>query len=138
MDKKALAIIFAVTKFRQDLIGHHFVILPNHKPLELPLCVRQANSAYGFSPHSALVTVIECLLLQHLSLTRQAHANADTLSRLLLATTPVEEQPTGDTVLLFKCLQVSPLSIVDIRCGMNRDPLLSKVRTFVLQGWPMH
>ena len=48
--------------------------------------------------------------------------------------TSVEEHDTADTVLLFECLQVSPLSVADIRCGTDRESLLSKVRTIVLQG----
>ena len=68
----------------------------------------------------------------------KAHANANTFSRLPLATTPAEDQLTGNTVLLFECLQVSQLSVSNIRRGTDQDPLLAKVRTFVLQGWPMH
>ena len=53
-------------------------------------------------------------------------------------TTPVKEHDTGNTVLLFEYLQVSPLSVANIHRCTDRDPFLSKVRPFVLQGWPMH
>ena len=42
---------------------------------------------------------------------------------------------TGDTVLLFECLQGSPLSVSDIHHWTDCDPILAKVRTFVLQRW---
>ena len=44
----------------------------------------------------------------------------------------------GDCVLLFECLQVDPLSAADIKKWTDRDPILSKVRSFLLQGWPAH
>ena len=33
-------------------------------------------------------------------------------------------------MFVFECLNVAPLSVADVRRGTNRDPLLSKVRTF--------
>ena len=57
---------------------------------------------------------------------------------MLLATVPTDDQLTGETeFFLFECLQVAPLSVADARRGTDRDPLLAKVRTFVLQGWPI-
>ena len=68
----------------------------------------------------------------------KAHANADTLSRLLLSTTSTVMQLTVDNILLFECLQVSPLSVSDIRRWTDCNPISAKVKTFVLQGWPSH
>ena len=60
--------------------------------------------------------------------------NADTLSCLPLSTIPTDTQTTGDTELLFECLQVSS----NICCRTDRDSLLAKVQTFVVQWWPIH
>ena len=62
--------------------------------------------------------------------------NADTFSRLPLSTTLTSTSPTGDTVLLFECLSVAPLSVNDTHRGTDRDPILSKIWTYALQGCP--
>ena len=66
----------------------------------------------------------------------KSHANGDTFSRLPLSTTPTSTPQPGETVLLFECLSVTPLTVTDIRRGTDRDPLLSRIRTYTLQGWP--
>ena len=41
----------------------------------------------------------------------KSHANADTFSRLPLSTTTTSASPTRETVLLFECLSVAPLTV---------------------------
>ena len=65
------------------------------------------------------------------------HANADVFSRLPLATAPAEVPLTGETVLLLECLNMTPLSAADMKRWTSQDPVLSKVRNYVLQGWPV-
>ena len=136
LDKEALAIIFAVTRFRQYLLGRHFTLLSDHKPL-----------LYLLSPDKP-VPPMASARLQRWALLLSAydysiqyrpgkrHANSDTFSHLPLSTAPTSTSPTGETVLLFECLSVAPLTINDIRRGTDRDPVLSKIRTYTLQGWP--
>ena len=137
LDKDALCIVFAVTKFPQYLIRRHFIIVSDHNPL------RHLFASDKSIPPMASDNIQRWALLlsaYHYSITHRPdkdHTNADTLSRLLLVMTPVEND-TAHTVLLFECLQVSPLSITNIRSGTDRDLLLSKERTFVFQGWPTH
>ena len=47
----------------------------------------------------------------------KSHANADTFSRLPLSTTPTSTSQPGETVLLFECLSIAPLTVIDIRRG---------------------
>ena len=136
VDKEALAIIFVVTRFRQYLLGCYFTLLSDHKPL-----------SYLLSPEKP-VPQMASARLQRWALLLSAydysihyrpgkrHANADTFSRLPLSTTTTSTSTTGDTVLLFECLSDAPLTVSDIPRGTDRDPVLSRVRTYTLLGWP--
>ena len=139
LDKEALSIIFGVTKFCQYLLGCHFVILSDHKPLSYLMASNKPIPAMASAriQHWSLLLSSYDYSICHPP--GKANANADTFNRLPLATTPTEDQSTGDTVLLFfECIQVLPLSVSDVRTGTDREPLLDKVRTFVLQGWSLH
>ena len=61
--------------------------------------------------------------------------SADLLSRLPLPELPKETLTPGDTILLMECLQDSPTTSANIKSWTSRDPLLSKVRKMLLQGW---
>jgi len=63
-------------------------------------------------------------------------ANADALSRLSLPVTENEEPATPELVLLLDHLVDSPITVSDISKWTRRDPILSQVLQFVLQGWP--
>ena len=41
----------------------------------------------------------------------------------------------GETILLLEHLQSSPITAGQIKEWTNQDPVLSKVRNYVLQGW---
>ena len=65
-----------------------------------------------------------------------AHANADALSRLPLPVQPEIQQPPPEMVLLCQHLNDSPIIAKHIQVESNKDPLLSKVQQYILQGWP--
>ena len=87
--------------------------------------------------------------LKHWSLTLQAYeysikhksgkqlANADALSRLPLSQQPQAVPVSGDINLLLQHLNNTPVTATEIKTWTDRDPLLSKVRRFVMTGWPV-
>ncbi len=135
LDKEALAIIFGVKKFHQYLAGRSFTIYSDHKPLQ-----------HLFSEHKTTPTMASSRI-QRWSLTLGAYnykiaykpgtdiGNADCLSRLPLPEFPSNVSEPGDTVILMEMLQDTPVTAQDFRKWMDADPVISKVRKLVLQGW---
>ncbi len=66
----------------------------------------------------------------------EEQANADALSRLPLPDTPSEVPIPPEVVCLMEHLSTSPVSAQQIKTLTDRDPVLSEVNKFVLQGWP--
>ena len=136
IDKEGLAIIFGVTRFRQYLLGRHFLIYSDHKPL-----MHLFGETRG-------VPQMASARIQRWSLTLSAYSysisyrpgkdlsNADGLSRLPLPDVPEHVPLPADTILLLDCLQASPVSFAQIRRWTARDPVMSRVLQYVLQGWP--
>ena len=64
------------------------------------------------------------------------NANADALSRLPLPDTPVTTYVPPETVFSIERLAETPIRASQIRQWTERDPVLSRVKRFLLQGWP--
>ena len=136
LDKEGLAIVFGATKFRQYLLGRHFTIYSDHKPL-----------MYIFGDNTGIPSMASARI-QRWALTLSAYcfsisyrpgkelANADGLSRLPLPDTPEEVPIPADTILLLECLNSSPVTASQVKNWSSQDPIISKVLSYVLQGWP--
>ena len=66
---------------------------------------------------------------------RQEHGNAHMLSRLSLPETPAKVPVLGETILLLDMLNSLPVTSEHIRQWTSMDPVLSKVKLMVQQGW---
>ena len=63
-------------------------------------------------------------------------ANADALSRLPLSHYPENVPVTGDIHWVIQQLDTTHVTAADIKIWTDKDPILSKVRRYVLIGWP--
>ena len=64
-------------------------------------------------------------------------ANVDALSRLPLSHYPKTVPIPGDINMVIQhLLDATPVTAADIKTWIDKDPLLSKIRRFVLNGWP--
>ena len=135
LEKEGLAIVFAVKKFDQYLRGRHFIIYSDHQPLK-----------YLFSEDRP-VPPMASSRIQRWALTLGAYrysichrsgsnmANADALSRLPLSDSESFVPVPGDVHLLFDILSTSIVTASQIKEWSDKDPVLSRVRRFVLSGW---
>ena len=136
LDKEALAVIFAVKKFHQFLYGRHFIIYTDHKPL-LGL----------FNPEKA-TPLMASGRVQRWSLTLLGYeyelvyrpgsqnSNADSLSRLPLPDTPKTTPLLGNVINLLETINSAPINAAKMKLWTERDPVLSRVKQYVLLGWP--
>ena len=136
LEKEALAIIFGVKKFHQFLYGHSFTIKTDHKPLEGLL-----NGKKGIPTQAAPRIQRWALTLagyEHKISYKagQTNGNADALSRLPLPVMPNAVPLPGETILLMEHMEGTPVHSGQIKEWTKRDPVLSQVLCFTLQGWP--
>ena len=136
LDKEVLAIVYGVKHYHQYLYGRPFQLKTDHKPL-----------IHIFSEKKATPTMASSRI-QRWALTLGAYSytiqfrkgcdngNADALSRLPLPTVRNEPPKPADVVHLMEYLDSSPITSSRIRELTDRDPTLSKVKGWILSGWP--
>ena len=135
LDKEALAVIFAGKKFHQFLLGRHFIIYTDHKPLlgllnpgkSTPLTASGRMQRWAWT----LLTYEYELIYRR----GRGNGNADTLSRLPLPNVPQSTPVLGDFINLMENINTR-VDALKVKQWTARDPVLSQLTQFVLQGWP--
>lgn len=136
LEKEGLAVVFAVKRFHHYLFGRLFSIFTDHKTL------------IGLFSESKGIPPVASARIQSWALTLSAYqysiqykagsenANADAFSRLPHPDTPSHTDLPPGTVFLLDRLSTVPVSAKQIRMWTERDPVLSQVKRWVMQGWP--
>ena len=137
LDKEALAIIYGVKKFHQYLHGRRFEIKTDHKPLTHIFNESRGTPtmASGRIQRWALTLGAYDYTIQYKE--GKNMANADALSRLPLQTAPTEVPKPLELVHLVDHLESTPLSCRQIELWTDHDATLSRIRTWVQEGWPV-
>ena len=138
LEKEGLSLVYGIKKFHSYLLGHHFELITDHKPLLGLLKEDRATS-----PQASARIKCWSLFLSSYEYTlvfrdTKAHANADALSRLPLQVEPSTTHTPPELVLLAEHLDDSPVTANDIREWTKKDRKLSQVLQFIHQGWPNH
>ena len=137
LDKEALAVVFAVKKFHQFLYGRHFKVFTDHKPLLGLLNPDRPTPLMASSRMQRWSLTLLAYEYELLYRPGSQNGNADGLSRLPLADVPEITPVPGDVIHLLETISTSPVDATKVKLWTARDPVLSLVLQFVLQGWPL-
>ena len=136
LEKEALAVVYAVGKFHNYLYGRQFVIESDHQPLSYILSDSKAISPTASSRNKRWALTLSAYSYTIKHKPGKNLGNADTLSHLPQRVTTDLDCIPGDLVHLINHLETTTLSSSHIRRWIDKDPTLSKVRQYILQGWP--
>ena len=136
LDKEALAVVFGVKKFHKFCMAAHFKIYTDHKPLLGLLHPEKVTPLMASSKMQRWALTLLAYKYELLYRPGNENGNADGLSRLPVLDVPGSTPVPGDIVYLLETINTSPVDATKIKLWTTRDPVLSQVLQFVLQGWP--
>lgn len=136
LDKEGLAVVFGVKKFHKYLYGRQFTIVTDHKPL-ISLFSEMRAIPQMTSPRiqrwAVTLAAYEYTIVYKVG---REHTNADALSRLPLEGGGESTHEEEERVLLFEDIGVPLVNAQQIKTWTDKDPVLSRVREYILRGWP--
>ncbi|XP_052566093.1 uncharacterized protein K02A2.6-like [Culex pipiens pallens] len=144
VEKEALALVFAVTRFHKMLYGRHFLLQTDHQPLLKVFGSKKGIPVYTANrlQRWALTFLLYDFDIQHVSTT--AFGYADFLSRLMSS----QSRPDEDYVIAAVYVESEARAILDdsisnlpvthkmIVAETRKDPVLQQVVSFLNEGWP--
>ncbi|XP_049875886.1 uncharacterized protein K02A2.6-like [Pectinophora gossypiella] len=133
--REALAIIYCIKKFHQYLYGRHFILRTDHKPL-----------VSIFGPNTGIPTMTASRM-QRWAIIMSAYRYdieyvntksncADSLSRLPLKSVENSYGKVPEQTYLHFAQQAMLLDYNEIKKQTRRDNILSRVLSYVRDGWP--
>ena len=135
LEKEALSLIYGVKKFHQYLYGRKFNLFTDHKPLTAILGPKKGIPYLAAAQLQRWAILLSAYDYEIHFKPTTSHSNADGLSRLPL---PVTGKAAHDEVSIFNISQVQalPVTVKHVQVATCRDPVLSKVVTYIMSGWP--
>ncbi|XP_013403532.1 uncharacterized protein K02A2.6-like [Lingula anatina] len=137
IEKEALAIIFGVKKFHMYLYGREFTLITDHLPL-----VKIFNSHTGIPSLAAARMQRWSLILSAYNYKIRYRKSADNASADCFSRLPNKNsEPSEDNEFVIHCVSFTeelPVKASDISKATMKDPVLSRVYDFTLNGWPSY
>ena len=138
IEREALAIVFGVKKFHQYVYGRKFILITDHKPLVTILGPRKGLPALAAARLQHWAVTLSAYNYDAQFRPTEQHCNADGLSRLPILGESSLQVENVSAASLFNIKQINslPLKPEALRNETARDPVLSNVLRYTLQGWP--
>ena len=137
IDREALAIIWAVKRFHIYLYGRHFSLVTDHKALTF---IFGSNKCIPEMSASRITRWAIFLMNYDFEIkyrNTKDHGNADMLSRLPRSVQHCKERDECADMFSLS-MEEALLDATLIAKELKRDPILSKVLSYILEGWPEH
>ena len=125
-----------MTKFHRYLYRRHFIIDSDHRPLTTRFGALKAIPPLASSQIQWWALTLSAYRYSIRYKAGKPLGNADALSRLARAHTTSADQLTRDLVHLIDHLSTTTVNAASIRLWTDKDPLLSRVKRYVSEGWP--
>ena len=135
IEKEALSLVWGVTKFHKFVYARKFTLVTDHKPL---LYILKENKAIPDMATSRIVRWANTLACYQYKIQYRPtgeHSNADVCSRYPLKNESEEEDEVAD-VFFNTFAEIPVINFNSISKLTQVDTVLSKVRKYVLEGWP--
>ena len=119
------------------MYGRRFTLVTNYKPILTILGPKTgipSLAAARTQRWSFFLSAYQYIIFKPTA----EHCNADGLSRLPQESKPQSEPPTEVSLFNIGLIHNLPISSTQVQRATRDDPLLSKVYSFVRNGWPGH
>lgn len=146
IEKEALALVFAVTRFHKMLFGRKFILQTDHKPLLKVFGSKKGIPVYTANrlQRWALTLMLYNFDIQFVPTDEFGHA--DLLSRLMKCHERADEEYVIASVqmeadvkaVLSDSTSSLPVTSEMIAAETSRDPALQSVIFHINEGWPTH
>lgn len=131
IEKEALSLIFGVKKYHKYLYGRRFVLVTDHKPLTAILNPKAPIPTLAAARMQRWALILSAYLYDIEYRKSADHGNADALSRL-----PCKVKEETEDLFYFSYVDELPITSMDISKATQRDPVLSRIFEFIMNGWP--
>ena len=137
IEREALSVIFACEKFRKFLLGSHFIIRNDHKPLDK---IFKCNSGVPVNVSARLqrwALRFSQFDYEFIYSKGSQNVQSDCLSRLPLPDTVPESEPY-ELIFTVETLSAMPISCVEIKQQTDADENLRELKSYIRSGWPIN
>ena len=131
IEKQGLAIVYGTKRFHHYLYGRQFTIVS----ITTPVQSNQISPRNGIRENTKVGFDTVCYNYNIQYRPGKQLVNADLLSRLPLPDTITDPPLLGEMIVLMETLSTSPITATNVKTWTNRDPILSRVKQMILQGW---